>query len=125
MRSQLLCTFTQTAQVPACVGSIHKAYDGEVTNLKSYSYVANMRNAICIYNVFTSERKVKDTISINCKKETTTFYSINGLNAIIRLMNNGILDKTYVINWSDYINCLILSEGPDNFKTILIEELLF
>jgi hypothetical protein len=82
-----------------------------------------MNSILCVYNVYSKERRVKDTISINRKKETNTLYSINALNAIIRVMNNGVLDKSFIVNWTDYTNCLVLSEGEDNFKTIKIKEL--
>ena len=125
MKPQLLCTFTLTEQLPNCVGNINKAYNNDVANLNYYCYVADISNAICVYNVFSTDRKVKDTISINRKKETNTLYSINALNAIIRSVNNGILDKTFVIDWAQYVDCLILSENNGGFKTIKIKELSF
>jgi len=44
------------------------------------------------------------------------------LNALIRSLNGGILDKTYMINWYDYKDCILLSQG-DEYKTIPIKEL--
>jgi hypothetical protein len=73
--------------------------------------------------VYSKERRVKDTISINRKKETNTLYSINALNAIIKVMNSGVIDKNYIVNWADYTNCLVLSEGEASYKTIKIKEL--
>lgn len=77
---------------------------------------------ICIYNVNSGDRRLRDTISINRKKETNTLYTINALNALIRSLNDGILDKSYRVNWYDYQNCLLLSQG-DEYKTISIKEL--
>jgi len=123
MRPQLLCTFTTLQDLPHCIGSIHRAYNNDVANLKCYTYVHNENSIICTYNVYNNSRRLKDTISINRKKETNTLYSINALNALIRVLNYGILDKSFIVNWSDYSNCLLLAQGDDGYKTILIKEL--
>jgi len=123
MRPQLLCTFTTLQDLPYCIGNIHKSYDNDVANLKCYSYVYSESNIVCIYNVYNNNRRLKDTISINRKKETNTLYSINALNALIRALNYGELDKSYMINWSDYKDCMLLAQGDDGYKTILIKEL--
>jgi hypothetical protein len=73
--------------------------------------------------VTTTERKLKDTISINRKKDTNTFYSINALNSLIRVLNNGLLDKTYRIDWPQYRDTLLLADGELNCKMIKIKEL--
>lgn len=125
MKPQLLCTFTTISDIPVCVSSIVKLYDNEVANMKCYEYTASTQHAVCVYNVFTNEKKVRDTITINRKKETNTLYSINALNAIIKIMNNGVLDKSYILNWLDYADCLLLGDGDDNYKKIEIKELDF
>ena len=66
---------------------------------------------------------MKDTISINRKKESNTFYSINALNALIRTLNNGVLDKTYRVDWSHYQDMLLLSDSEYNCRAIKIKEL--
>lgn len=124
MRPQLLCTFTYLDRLPSSLGEIYAAYTAiAVSNLKCYSYVATPNHVICVYNVNTTERRLKNTISINRKKETNTFYSINALNNLIRILNNGVLDKTYIIDWAQYKDTLLLSEGEESYKTITIKEL--
>jgi hypothetical protein len=66
---------------------------------------------------------MRDTISINRKKESNTLYSINALNALISHLNNGVLDKSFIIDWPNYKNTLLLSQGEYGFKTISIKEL--
>ena len=122
MRPQLLCTFTTLQDLPYCISNIHKTYNNDVANLKCYTYVHNESNIVCIYNVNSTDRRLRDTISINRKKETNTLYTINALNALIRSLNSGILDKSYMINWYDYKDCMLLSQG-DEYKTIAIKEL--
>lgn len=124
MRPQLLCTFTYIEKLTISIGQIYKAYDAQdVTNMKCYYYVEIPTSVICVYNVTTTERKLKDTISINRKKDTNTFYSINALNSLIRVLNNGLLDKTYRIDWSQYKDTLLLADGELNCKMIKIKEL--
>lgn len=126
MKAQLLCTFTYLDKLPICIGQIYKAYtvDGAI-NMKCYTYVEVPNNVICVYNVDTNERRLKDTISINRKKETNTFYSINALNSLIRVLNNGILDKAYRVEWNNYIDTLLLANGEQDYKQIKIKELSY
>ena len=124
MRPQLLCTFTYIDQLPVSIGVIYKTYSEEnVDNMKCYSYVQSPSNVICVYNIYSNSRRLKDTISINRKKETNTFYSINALNGLIRSLNNGVLDKSYLIDWSNFTSCLLLAEGDSGYKSIKIKEL--
>jgi hypothetical protein len=78
-----------------------------------------------VYNVDATERKMRDTISINRKKETNSYYSINALNAIIKENNNGVLDKSFPIDWVSYTNTLLLSYNNGGCRIIKIKELSF
>lgn len=126
MRPHLLCTFAYLDKLPTMIGQIYKAYgvDG-ISNMKCYTYVEVPNNVICVYNANIAERRMKDTISINRKKETNTFYSINALNSLIRLLNNGVLDKSYMINWHEYKDILLLADGETQCKMIQIKELAY
>tara|TARA_Y100000015_G_scaffold37986_1_gene40479 strand:+ start:126 stop:407 length:282 start_codon:yes stop_codon:yes gene_type:complete len=75
----------------------------------------------CTYNADASEMRGQNTISIHRKKETNTLYTVNALNAIIRRVNNGVLDKTYQVDWSMYRNSFILTDD-DDYRVV---ELLF
>ena len=124
MRPQLLCTFTYIDKLPYCLGEVYKTYTVEaVSNVKCYSYVKESNNVVCIYNVEGSTKRMKDTISINRKKETNTFYSINALNSLIQSLNNGVLDKTFRVDWTHYQDMILLSDSEYNCRAIKIEEL--
>ena len=43
------------------------------------------------------------------KKHTNTLYTINALNDLIRELNNGVLDKSFSVEWENYKNCLLLT----------------
>jgi len=124
MRPQLLCTFTYIDKLPYCLGEVYKTYTVEaVSNVKCYSYIDEPNNVVCVYNVEGSTKRMKDTISINRKKETNTFYSINALNSLIRSLNNGVLDKTFRVDWTHYQDMILLSDSEYNCRAIKIEEL--
>lgn len=66
---------------------------------------------------------MNDTITINRKKESETLYSINALNTLIRELNNGVLDKSFRVDWTQYQNKLMLSDRSGLFRLIDIKEL--
>lgn len=124
MKPQLLCTFTTLQELPSCIAKIHKTYQVDsVSNMKCYQYIESANNVICVYNTSTNTGRMSDTITINRKKETETLYSINALNTLICELNNGVLDKSFRIDWSQYKNKLMLSDRNGLFRLIEIKEL--
>lgn len=124
MKPQLLCTFTHMDRLTSCISMIYTTYNSAgVANMECYFYVSSPDNVICIYTTNPTHRRLKDTISINRKKKTNTLYSINALNGLIRHLNNGILDKSYRINWYDYPNSLLLASGDFGYKAIEIKRM--
>jgi adenosyl cobinamide kinase/adenosyl cobinamide phosphate guanylyltransferase len=55
------------------------------------------------------EENIENTISLHRKKQSNTLYTINALNEVIRSKNNGVLDKRYNVDWSEYQNTLLLT----------------
>ena len=74
----------------------------------------------CTFNAENNGHRGKNTISIHRKKETNTLYTVNALNEVIKDLNNGILDKTYVISWENYKNSLLLTNN-DGYRRIVLE----
>ena len=52
--------------------------------------------------------ETQSTISIHRKKHTNTLYTINAINELIKSANNGVLDKSFRINWENYRNQLLI-----------------
>jgi hypothetical protein len=48
-----------------------------------------------------------NTMSVHRKKEFNILYSINALNELIKMENNGIASSSHQIAWDNYRNCLI------------------
>ena len=77
---------------------------------------------ICTYNIPQNEDNYiegVDTIALHRKKQTNTLYTINALNEIIREKNQGVLDKSFPIEWSEFHNTLLLvnDEGLNKIRT--------
>jgi hypothetical protein len=54
-----------------------------------------------------------NTILLHRKKESNTLYTINALNTLISSLNNGRRDKNFIVNWNEYKNCILLTNGPE------------
>lgn len=75
---------------------------------------------MCTYNIEIEghqARVLSNTILVHRKKETNTLYTINALNTLISTLNKGVLDSKYPINWPDYKNCVLLTQGNE-FKKL-------
>jgi hypothetical protein len=59
------------------------------------------------------EAPMANTILLHRKKESNTLYTINALNTLIKTLNNGVLDKAYIVDWNQYKNCILLTDGPN------------
>jgi hypothetical protein len=72
---------------------------------------------ICTYNIdpgnLSTMSVLPNTILLHRKKESNSLYTINALNTLIKSLNNGYADPNYKINWSDYKNTILLTNGPD------------
>lgn len=90
--------------------------------MRCYQYVEEP-SVVCIYNTFNTQNRMSDTITINRKKDSETLYSINALNALIREQNNGVLDKTYRVDWTQFTNRLLLTNRDGSFRSIQIKHL--
>ena len=68
---------------------------------------------ICTYNVEYDEEShpedIPNTISLHRKKQSNTLYTINALNEVIREKNGGVLDKSYMVDWNEFSNTLLLT----------------
>jgi hypothetical protein len=69
---------------------------------------------LCTYNIEVegpNTRILNNTILLHRKKETNTLYTINSLNCIIKSKNGGVLDNSYQIDWQEFKNSVLLTQG--------------
>ena len=122
MNNRLYCTFTTVDAYEEVANTIQTSYvilfnklfvleslDGEKIML---TYNVDLNNS-------SSESMVDNTILVHRKKQTNTLYTINALNEVIKSLNNGVLDKSFAVNWNDYRNCILLiqTEGFNRIDT--------
>jgi hypothetical protein len=121
VKPQLLCTFAHRKDLDIITDYIITSYTIVERRLFVFSD-ADVRNDLYVtYNVDTADtKKIPNTILIHRKKESNTMYTVNALNTIIREANNGVLDKTYVINWLTYRNSLLLTNA-DGLRHIQLQ----
>ena len=126
MNNRLYCTFTTTDAYEEVANTIRSSYvilfnklfvleslDGEKIML---TYNVDMNNS-------SKDSMVDNTILVHRKKQTNTLYTINALNELIKSLNNGVLDKSFTVNWNDYRNCILLiqTEGFNRIDTKIKE----
>ena len=126
MNNRLYCTFTTLDDYKEVANNIQSSYvilfnklfvleslDGEKIMI---TYNVDMNNS-------SMDSIVDNTILVHRKKQTNTLYTINTLNELIKSLNNGIIDKSFAVNWNDYRNCILLiqTEGFNRIDTKIKE----
>ena len=113
--NKLFATFTTPAALEETVATINRRYSilfNKVFILESQQ----SDELICTYNIDTGNMAASpmaNTILLHRKKESNTLYTINALNTLIKSLNNGRLDKNFIVNWNDYKNCILLTNAPE------------
>ena len=116
LSNKLFCTFTKKEDIENTLDTIQ----GRYTILFNKIFILESKDSdelMCIYNIdpgnLSTTTVLPNTILLHRKKETNSLYTINALNTLIKSLNNGVLDTRFVINWQDYKNCILLTNGPD------------
>ena len=112
MKTQLLCTFTRQSSLDDVINIIIECNDILYDKIYVFSNLNDSSQLMCTYNVEfddTYQDGIMDTISLHRKKQTNTLYTINALNEVIRSKNNGVLDKKFQVDWTEFQNSLILT----------------
>ena len=113
--NKLFCTFSAKDRLEDTLDMIRDEYTimyGKIFVLES----ENSDEYLCTYNIEvgdSSTRILPNTILLHRKKESNTLYTINSLNLLIKSLNEGILDTSYRVNWPDYQNTVLLTQGDD------------
>ena len=127
MRTQLLCTFTTQYNLEQTVMDITKHFKVIFEKIYVLQNEDKPKELICTYNVDQEDdidfNKVKNTISLHRKKITNTLYTINALNELIKLINNGVLDTSYQVEWDMYKNMILISnkDGLSRIPTRILK----
>jgi hypothetical protein len=110
-QKQLLCTFSNSSQYTDALKEIPKQYTLIDNKIFIFANENNLRELYLTFNVEKREQinRYKGTISIHRKKQTNTLYTLNAMNKLIADENNGVVDKSFQLNWDLYKNSIILT----------------
>lgn len=113
MKSNLLCVFTTQREVDGMVESIIDTYELESNRIFVFSNIDNPIQYYCTFNVVGEYQLAKSTISVHRKSESSTLYTINAMNEIIKNLNNGVLHVGYELDWDVFRNMLLIIRGGE------------
>jgi len=123
MKTQLLCTFCTKYDLDDSIEVIKLGASVVFDKIYVFENVNDEESLLCTYNVEKTDDFIQNskTMAIHRKKETNTLYTINALNEAIRKANNGVLDKKFPLEWTEYRNSLLLTndQGLNVIKTKL------
>ncbi len=114
LNNKLFCTFTTLDGLEGLVSSLSSKYS-IMYNKMFALYIKSNDEYVLTYNV--DQGNVSEipanTILVHRKKHTNTLYTINAMNLIIKMNNNGVLDKTHQVDWESYKNSILLSNDDE------------
>tara|TARA_R110001583_G_scaffold38709_1_gene124840 strand:- start:139 stop:531 length:393 start_codon:yes stop_codon:yes gene_type:complete len=126
MNNRLYCTFATSDTIEEVKYKIQTSYIilfNKLFVLESLDKEKIMLTYNVDMNNTSGESMIENTILVHRKKQTNTLYTINALNELIKELNNGVLDKTFPIEWNNYRNCILLiqAEGFNRIDTKIKE----
>lgn len=119
LMNKLFCTFSSKEGLEKTLDTIKAEYKIMYNKI----FVLESQDSdeyLCTYNIDIEGENTKilpNTILLHRKKETNTLYTINSLNLLIKTLNEGVLDTSYRVNWQDYSNTVLLTQGSE-LKTL-------
>ena len=115
LKNKLFCTFSAKDKLEDTLGTV----TGEYVIMYGKIFVLESEDSdeyLCTYNIEvdqSSTRILPNTILLHRKKESNTLYTINSLNLLIKSLNEGVLDTTFRVEWQNYKNTILLTQGTD------------
>ena len=119
LMNKLFCTFTSKDSLEKTLDTIKTEY----VIMYNKIFVLESQDSdeyLCTYNIEiqgSTSKILPNTILLHRKKETNTLYTINSLNLLIKSLNEGVLDTSFRVNWQDYSNTVLLTQGSE-LKTL-------
>jgi len=126
MKTQLLCTFTTKDDLQTALQEIRTNYKIVYNYIYVLQNKGNLDELFVTYNIDTQyqpSKPLENTILVHRKKQSNTLYTINALNELVKEENNGVLDKTFSIDWDKFKNSIIVTnvDGTKRISTRIFE----
>ena len=109
-----MASFVEKDELYEAIESISKNSGVPKENIFIFVNENDLNEYILTYNMNSENANIKftsiwkNTISIHRKKQTNTLYSLNAMNELIKMKNNGVLNKSYKIKWDEYENKMLI-----------------
>ena len=114
MKKKLLCTFVIKNQILHVLTQIQKQYLVLYNKILIYENEGDSEQYLCVYHIDPIKMEnIQYTISLHRKSKTNTLYTINALNEFIKEVNNGVLDKSFLINWDTLKDCILMTNNNE------------
>jgi len=111
--SHLLCTFTKKSRLTDTLNLIVDTYTITFNKVFVLQDMDSPSSLMCTYNVNHQQGEeffvLENTISLHRKKQTNTLYTINALNEVVTLLNDGKLDSSFKVPWENYENTVLVT----------------
>ena len=124
LNNKLFCTFTTLDGLEGLFKSLSSKYS-IMYNKMFALYIKSNDEYVLTYNVDQGNvSEIPDnTILVHRKKQSNTLYTINALNELVKEENNGVLDKTFSIDWDKFKNSIIVTnvDGTKKISTRIFE----
>lgn len=122
MKKKLLCTFSSKNSFKLTIDYVASFYQIYRNRIFIYSDQNNLDNLILFYNTENDEqKKLENTMTVHRKVQSDTFYTLDALNELVKLVNNGIADKNFQLDWENYPNMLLTTDKEKNLKQTYLE----
>jgi hypothetical protein len=130
MKTQLLCTFTTKEKLQTALQNIRETYHIVYNYIYVLQNKSDLEELFVTYNIDTKykpDKPLSDTILVHRKKQSNTLYTINALNELIKEENNGVIDKSFTVDWDKFKNSIIVTnvEGTKKINTRVFDVIKF
>lgn len=115
MNFKIVCTFINPRDINLILDLIPYHYD--IVDNRVFVFEVDDNNQLLLtYKLSKPFKMVSNSILVHRNSESNTLFTLNAMNHIIKLCNNGKFVHSYKIDWELYRNSLITYEGQELIK---------
>jgi len=113
----LLATFCKARNVRTTIDLIIDSFEIIGNKIFILQDESDRYKKILTYNIVKDDivfsDVIKNTISLHRKKEANSLYTLNALNEVVKIQNNGVIDPNFSVEWEDFRNTLLVTYKDD------------
>ena len=123
----LLASFIDRKNLDSAVQKIKESFVIVGSKIFILKHKDDENKIVLTYNIQVDgervqfDRHIPGTVNLHRKKETNTLYTLNALNEIVKAENGGLIDRNYQVNWTNYANCILITQRSKGLVKIETE----